>query len=93
MLSTWLLCALVLSASYSGSLRAFLVAPLSRSAVDTAEDVLDSGLPWNMVDYGSVRDLVARGEGNPPALQRLLDGMVTVEFSDFPVDRVTRAIV
>ena len=69
MLTTWVLCSLVLSASYSGSLRAFLVVPLTRPAVDSVGDVLASGLPWNMVDYGSVREMMDRMEENPPHIR------------------------
>ena len=41
----------ILAASYSGSLKAFLTLPVYEAPIDNLEDVIDSGLPWGMVDY------------------------------------------
>ena len=45
----WILYSFLIAASYSGALKAFLTLPTYQPAIDTLDDVLDSGLPWGMV--------------------------------------------
>ena len=49
MFAIWILYSFLIAASYSGALKAFLTLPVYQPAIDTLEDVLDSGLPWGMV--------------------------------------------
>ena len=47
--AVWILYCVIISASYSGSLKAFLTLPVYQPPIDNLKDVLDSGLPWGMV--------------------------------------------
>ena len=47
--AVWILYCVIIAASYSGALKAFLTLPVYQPPINTLQDVLDSGLPWGMV--------------------------------------------
>ena len=61
MFAIWILYSFLIAASYSGALKAFLTLPVYQPAINSLEDVLDSGLPWGMVSvtYVSTRELTS----------------------------------
>ena len=38
--------------AYSGTLKSHFTTPTFTKPVDTFKDVVESGLPWTMIDYG-----------------------------------------
>ncbi len=52
LLGVWIFASLILGASFSGQLRAFLLKGTYESPIDTAEDILNSGMTWDMKVYG-----------------------------------------
>ena len=54
MFAIWILYSFLIAASYSGALKAFLTLPVYQPAINSLEDVLDSGLPWGMVSVTNV---------------------------------------
>ena len=46
----WILYCFIIGASYSGNLKAFLTNPGYSAPIDSLRNVLDSGLPWGMVE-------------------------------------------
>ncbi len=78
---------LVTTASYGGNLRAYLMNPEPRDPIDTLEEVVESGLPFNMAMYGeSTERLLA--ESDDPVKRRFWREKVVVEYDQFPYDRV-----
>ena len=64
----------------SGELRAHLITPLHAAPVDTLEDILESGLRWEMVLYGDpAQDYMA--ETDDPVIKAIWEGKNVVEFS------------
>jgi len=49
---TWIMFSLVLSSSYSGILRSFFFNPSFTQPIDSLEDLVNGGIPWEMVEYG-----------------------------------------
>ena len=47
--AVWILYCVIIAASYSGALKAFLTLPVYQPPINNLQDVLDSGLPWGMV--------------------------------------------
>ena len=43
---------MITMAAYSGNLRAMLLRPNLTPPIETIEDIVTSGLPWKMIDYG-----------------------------------------
>ncbi len=82
-----MLYALIASASYSSNLRAFLSNPGTTKPIATVEDVVMSGLPWNMVLYGEdVEHYLSLSED--PILARFWDEKEVVEHKTVPYERV-----
>ena len=53
---------MVISYAYSGNLVSFMTVPKLAMPIDKLDEVLDSGLPWEMVVYGvEVEDAMASG--------------------------------
>ena len=64
----------------SGELRAHLVFPVRSAAVDTLEEILASGLRWEMVLYGEpMEDYMA--ETDDPVISAIWQGKDVVDFS------------
>ncbi len=84
---TWMMYALIISTSYSGSLRAFLSNPGMTEPISTIEGVVDSGLQWNMVLYGEdVETFLSLSED--PVLEKFWNGKEVAPHETVPYDRV-----
>ena len=85
----WILSALITAAAYGGTLRAFLLKPEFSSPINTLQEVVESGLPWNFVLYGDeFETLLAKQEDE--VTRQFWDEKEVVEYNDYPVDRVTK---
>ena len=86
----WLLFGVVMATSYGGNLRAHVLRPDLSAPIDSLGKILDSGLPWNMVLYGTALDKVifARMEDDP-VLRRFIGGRMDAEYDSFPFRRVS----
>lgn len=84
----WLLSAFVLSVSWGGELRAFILKPEYSSPIDSVHDVLDSGLPYTMVLFGGEieQHLMERPERH---YQELWKGKTVVDYQECPYERVS----
>ena len=47
----WLLFAFLITSGYGGNLRAFLMNPILEPPINTLDDMLSSGYPWEQVSY------------------------------------------
>ncbi len=83
----WFLSAFILTASYGGNLRAFLLKPVLTDPVRTVDQLVSSGLPWNAVEYGDwAEKRITQSEDE--TLKVYWEGKNAVPFEDFPFDRV-----
>ena len=80
-LGTWLIGCVIISASYGGELRAFLMTPNYEKEIDTMKDVLDSGLPWNLILYGEEIEGEMAGSDDPIIRGQFLFTYVLLKFS------------
>ena len=48
----WILYCFVITSSYTGALRAFLITPVFTKPINTLTEVVESGLEWGMILYG-----------------------------------------
>ena len=51
MICVWLLFAFLITSGYGGNLRAFLMNPILEPPINTLDDMLSSGYPWEQVSY------------------------------------------
>ena len=77
----WILYCFVISASYSGSLKAFLTTPEYGSPIDTLRDVLESGLPWGMVLYGEEEEMMMANSPLGSDIRTIWDGKIIKPYS------------
>ena len=86
----WLCLALVLSSSYSGNLRAFILKPEHASSIDSVESIVSSGLPWNIVILGDILEiqLQQQADAGHPLYEKFWNGKETAEYTEFPYQRV-----
>ena len=81
---TTLLVFMVISYAYSGNLVSFMTVPKLAMPIDKLEEVLDSGLPWEMVVYGvEVEDAMASGALGL-VVKELWEGKIPREYSPTP---------
>ena len=69
----WILYCFIIAAAYSGSLKAFLALPVYEDAIDTLQDVIDSGLPWGMVLYGEEEEEMMASSPEGSVIRRIWD--------------------
>ncbi len=86
---TWMLAAIILSAAYSSTLRATLVLPVVPSPIDTLEQLANSRLSWNMVQYFHPleKDLETSDD---PAKQKIWKEKEIVPYDAWPYERMKR---
>ncbi len=83
----WFLSAFILTASYGGNLRAFLLKPVLTDPVRTVDQLVSSGLPWNAVEYGDwAEKRITQSEDE--TLKVYWERKNAVPFEDFPFERV-----
>ena len=77
--------------SYSGLLRASLISPDYTDPINSIQDVVDSGLPWKVVLYGTTYERMYEAHTEEPYVTYWRDKQA-VPFNDFPIDTVGRII-
>ncbi len=90
---TWFTFTLLMASAYSGNLRALLLRPIPGNTVDTVPDVVDSGMPWKVVDYGGwLEDVVANTKD--PVVQKYWKDKVALRPAQIPFQmvRVSRMV-
>ena len=79
-----LLVFIIMSTAYSGNLVSFMTIPKLTSPIDKLEEILESGLPWEMVVYGvEVEDAMASGALGLVS-QQLWEDKIPREYSPTP---------
>ncbi len=88
----WLWYSFIITASYGGELRAFLLKPKLKSPIDTYRDIVGSGHSWTAVDYND-------GLWDYMAYINVIDGVQEfvqdihyVEYKDFPFEYVSKTL-
>ena len=78
----------IIAVAYAGNLVSFMTVPVLTKPIDKLEDVLASGLPWEMVVYGvEVEDAMASGALGP-VVKELWEGKIPREYAPTPQVRL-----
>ncbi len=88
----WLWYSFIATASYGGELRAFLLKPKLNSPIDTIMDIVDSGFPWRVVDYGDGMWNNIASLSEFKGIQKFIRDKIEVEYKDFPLEYVSMYI-
>ena len=80
MFAIWILYCVIIAASYSGALKAFLTLPVYQAPIDTLEDVLDSGLPWGMVLYGEEEEEMMASSPEGSVIRTIWDDKIVCKY-------------
>ena len=83
----WLMSAFLLGVSYAGVLRAWLITPEYAKPINTIQDVVDSGLPWKVVLYGTTFERILDQTQVEPYVTFWKNKEAT-KFNDFPLETV-----
>ena len=73
----WMLASLILTQAYSGTLKAYLTNPGLTAPIGTVDQLLESGLSWEMVLYGEDVE-TELSESEAPVLKAFWDEKVIV---------------
>ncbi len=79
--------AFMVTSAYSGTLRAFLISPVLPNPVDTLEELVESGLSWNMVQYFHPLEEALATSDNP-AKRKIWEDKVLVPYDAWPYERL-----
>ena len=85
-LLSWLCYSFVVTASYGGELRAFLMRPMPGDPIETVRDIVDRATRWRAVDYGD--GFWDKWKHASDGMRELVEGMERVEYKPFPVKLV-----
>ncbi len=83
----WFMFAFVITASYGGNLRAFLLSPVMSEPIDTLADILASGLGWRLVEYHDWMQTKVETSDNQMVQEYWRERNV-VKYEDFPFEQV-----
>ncbi len=84
---SWYTFALIITAAYGGNLRAYLLKPDMHPAVETISDVVNSGLPWSMVQWGDTLG-VSLSLAQDQDTKTFWEDMKSAEYTNFPYEIV-----
>ena len=88
----WLWYSFIITASYGGELRAFLLKPKLNSPINSYKDVVDSGLPWKVADYDDgVWEFLAY-LNDIDGIQEFVRDKHDVQYKDFPFEYVSKTL-
>ena len=74
---------MIMGASYSGNLKAYLTTPVYTQPIDTLKKIVDSQMPIGMMLYGEEEEgLMAISED--PIIKHIWDNKYVVEFTPTP---------
>ena len=89
----WLWYSFIITASYGGELRAFLLKPKLNSPINSYKDVVDSGLPWKVADYADgVWEFLAY-LNDIDGIQEFVRDKHDVQYKDFPFEYVSKTLI
>lgn len=80
---------LVIASSYSGNLKAFLTTPKYTKSLRSLEEIVNSGLRWEMVDYAN-EDAAIMSTSTDPVIRTIWDDKVEIGYA--PTPDVSQAI-
>lgn len=88
---TWLWYSFVVTALYSGELRAVLLHPAQSPPLDTIRDVVDLSSSWEVVDYGDRMwdPFFMRFFGKTDGIEKFYRDMTKVEYKEFPLEHAS----
>ncbi len=78
--------AFIMTAAYGGELRAALLKPKYGPTIDSIKDIVDSGLPWKLVNYGDTVVEVALQEEE--GYDAFMADREFLPYNDFPFETV-----
>ena len=80
LLALWLWFCLIICTAYSGVLKSQMAVPQYTKPIDTIQDIYDSGLPVEMVDYGDHGPLTM-SRSLDPIVKHVYENRVIKKFS------------
>ncbi len=83
----WLMSSLIITASYGGNLRAFLLMPKYTLPIENMKEVVESALPWTMVLYGEEVETYLE-QSVDPVEKGFWDGKTVIPYNEFPLEQV-----
>ena len=69
-IAIWILYSLVITSSYMGNLRAFLITPTFTEPINTLAEVIESGLEWGLVLYGEEEE-IQMAQSTDPVISKI----------------------
>ena len=78
-MAAWLVPCLVFSSGYGSVMRSTFFLPLEGKSIETQEDILESGIPWNKIIYGS-DDEKFLASSSDPVIRAIWDGKESSSF-------------
>ena len=82
----WLMYGFIMTAAYGGQLRASLLSPDFIEPINTIRDIVDSGLTWEIVDYGDTTFATMK---NQDGYDILMEKKKDIPFKNFPFETVS----
>ncbi|CAF2743233.1 unnamed protein product [Lepeophtheirus salmonis] len=80
---SWFIFCLIITAGYSSKLKSFLTNPIFSKSINTIEDVLESGLPWGMVNYDELEQQMIE-KSNDSNIKKIWKDMEFLPFNALP---------
>ena len=74
---------MVIGASYTGNLRAFLITPTLTKPINTLAEVVESGLEWGMVMYGEEEERMM-AESTDPVISTIWRDKIEEPYRPIP---------
>jgi len=84
----WLTFSFLMTASYSGNLRAYLLTPDRAKPVDSLIELFESGLPWDMVPYSAVDGVLQHSSPDEPII-KFWKEKENATYDDYIFERVS----
>ncbi len=84
----WFIFAFLITTTYGGNLRAFLLTPQLSESIETVDEVITSGMPWKVVIYGDEGQSWNENHTNP-AVRYYWANKVPMKFTEFPFEAVS----
>ncbi len=82
-----MLFALITTATYGGTLRAYMLRPEYSSPISTMEEIVTSGLTWNYVLYGDEFETLLASQTDKVS-RTFWENKKIVPYDEYPVHRV-----
>ena len=89
----WFIFTFLITSSYSGNLRAFLLKPDLSPPIELLSDIVNSGIPWKVVMYGDLAQSWSSTLMHNDAYRRYWEGKIPLKFTDFPFEVVKAPVL